>query len=255
MTNREKMTTHRKSAVIVGVLFIIATAFLFIGEAVYKPILSSPDYLEITYPNRTRVIIGVLLEFICVLAIPLIPVFAFPVLKKHNEALAIGYIVFRALEGVILIAVAEINKLSLIGVSEAYLKGGVDAAYFETIGTSIQANTSWGDTAGLIYNLVFIFGGFMFYAVLYQSRLIPRWMAAWGLIAGVMLLGGVLLSPFIEITTVIELVVVLPIAVQEMVMALWLIVKGWNPEAIEPSATESESDRRDMTGTMRPTPA
>jgi len=96
MTNREKMTTHRKSAVIVGVLFIIATAFLFIGEAVYKPILSAPDYLEITYPNRTTVIVGVLLEFICVLAIPLIAIVAFPILKRHNEVLAIGYIVLES---------------------------------------------------------------------------------------------------------------------------------------------------------------
>ncbi len=52
MTTNERKNTERKSAVIVGVLFIIATTFLFIGEAVYKPILSSPDYLEITYPNR-----------------------------------------------------------------------------------------------------------------------------------------------------------------------------------------------------------
>ena len=255
MTTNKKMSTHRKSAVIVGVLFIIATAFLFIGEAIYKPILSAPDYLEITYPNRTTVIVGVLLEFICVLAMPLIPVFAYPVLKKYNEALAIGYIVFRALEGVILIAVAEINKLSLIGVSEAYLKSGADAAYFEAIGTSIQANNYWGDTAGLIYNLVFIVGGLMFYTVLYQSRLIPRWMAAWGLLAAVMLLGIVLLSPFIEVTMLIELVAVLPIAVQEMVMALWLIVKGWNPEAIEPLVGKGDSGRIDMAGAMRPTPA
>jgi len=247
MINREKMTTHRKSAVIVGVLFIIATAFLFIGEAVYKPILSAPDYLEITYPNRTTVIVGVLLEFVIVLAMPLIAIVAFPILKRHNEVLAIGYIVFRALEGVILIAVAEINKLSLIGVSEAYLKGGADAAYFEAIGASIQANIYWGDTAGLIYNLAFIVGGFMFYAVLYQSRLIPRWLSAWGLIAIAMILIGALLGSFMEFTLVMELVAVVPIAVQEMVMALWLIVKGWNPKAIE-----RESGQIDMTGTMRP---
>lgn len=124
------MNKHRKTAILVGLLFIVATVFLFVGEAVYKPILSSPDYLEITYPNRTTVIVGVLLEFVIVLAMPLIAVVAFPILKKHNEVLAIGYIVFRTLESVILIAVAEINKLSLIGVSEGYLKGGADAAHF-----------------------------------------------------------------------------------------------------------------------------
>ncbi|MEZ4862799.1 MAG: DUF4386 domain-containing protein [Caldilineaceae bacterium] len=246
------MTNPKKSAVIVGVLFIIATAFLFIGEAVYKPILSAPDYLAITYPNRATVTVGILLEFIIVLAMPLIPVFAFPVLKKHNEALAIGYIVFRALESVVIIAVAEINKLSLIGVSEAYLQGGADAAYFEAIGTSIQAATYWGDTGGPLYVLLFAVGGFMLYSILYQSRLIPRWLSAWGLIAITMIFIGALLGSFMEFTLVMELVVVIPIAVQEMVMALWLIVKGWNPEAVADGSTASEFGRIDMDGTIQP---
>lgn len=227
------MNTYRKNAVIVGVLFIIATAFLFIGEAVYKPILGSPDYLELAYPNRTTVIIGVLIEFICVLAMPLIPIFAFPILKKHNEALAIGYIFFRALEAIILISVAEINKLSLIGVSEEYLKGGVDAAYFQTIGSAIQAENVWGDTTGLVYNIVFVIGALILYSVLYRSKLVPRWLSVWGLIAAVDLLIGAVLGSFIEISLAIELVVILPIALQEMVMAGWLIVKGFNSAAHE----------------------
>jgi hypothetical protein len=165
--------TNRKTAIIVGVLFIIATAFLFIGEAFYKPILSSPDYLDLAYPNRTTVTIGILLEFMIVLAIPLIPVFLFPVLKHHNEALALGYVVFRLLEAVILISVAEINKLSLIGVSQEYLnQEGMDAAYFQHIGSAIQAENYWGDTTGLIYNIVFIIGALMLYSVFYQSKLI-----------------------------------------------------------------------------------
>ena len=235
-----RINTHRKTAIIVGVLFIIATVFLFIGEAFYKPILSSPDYLEIAYPNRTGVIIGVLLEFICVLAMPLIPVFLFPVLKKHNEALALGYLIFRLLEAVILISVAEINKLSLIGVSQEYLnQEGMDAAYFQAIGSAIQAENYWGDTTGLIYNLVFIIGALMLYSVFYQSKLIPRWLSVWGLIAAVALLTGALLSIFGNISPVLTLVVILPIAVQEMVMAGWLIVKGFNPTAITADLTNT----------------
>lgn len=246
------MNTQRKNAVIVGLLFIIATAFLFIGQAVYKPILSSPDYLELTYPNRATVTIGILLEFVILLAMPLIAVFAFPVLKRHNEALAIGYIVFRTLESVILITVAEINKLSLIGVSEAYLQGGTDAAYFEAIDTAVQAATYWGDTGGLLYVLLFAVGGLMLYTVLYQSRLIPRWLSAWGWIAIVIILVGALLSPFIQFTLAMELISFMPIAVQEMVMALWLIIKGWNSEALEPVAVERRSGRSDMPGTIQP---
>ena len=67
--------THRKTAIIVGVLFIIATAFLFIGGAFYGPVLDSPDYLDFAYPQRITATIGMLIEFTCVLAIPLIAVF------------------------------------------------------------------------------------------------------------------------------------------------------------------------------------
>ena len=77
MTTSSK--THRKTAVIVGVLFIIATAFLFIGGAFYGPVLDTPDYLDLAYPQRIQAVIGMLIEFICVLAIPLIAIFAFPV--------------------------------------------------------------------------------------------------------------------------------------------------------------------------------
>ena len=93
--------THRKTAIIMGVLFIIATAFLFIGGAFYAPVLDSPDYLETAYPQRIQAVVGMLIEFTCVLAIPLIAIFAFPVLRKHSETLALGYLVFRLFEAVL----------------------------------------------------------------------------------------------------------------------------------------------------------
>jgi hypothetical protein len=242
---KEHMNSHRTTAIIVGILFIIATAFLFIGEAFYKPILSAPDYLDIAYPNRIPVIIGILLEFACVLAMPLIPVFLFPVLKKYNEAVALGYVVFRSLEAVVLISVAEINKLSLVNISQNYLQnGGVDASYFQHIGSSIQAENYWGDTAGMMYNLVFIIGALMLYAVFYQSKLIPRWISVWGFIAAVTLFTAFMLSVFIDISPAIEVVLIAPIALQEMVMALWLIVKGFNASAIASASVTTDRHER-----------
>ncbi len=239
MTTKEKSNSHRKTATIVGILFIIATTFLFIGEAFYKPILESPDYLEITYPNRNIVALGLLLEFAIVLAIPLIPIFFFPVLKKHNETLAIGYVVFRALEAAILITVGEINKLSLIGVSQAYLETGeAGAAYFQAIGSSIQAANYWGNTSGLIYNMVFVVGALLLYAILYQSKLVPRWLSVWGIVAAIALFIGLLLYAFTNISPTLGLIFISPIAVQEMVMALWLIVKGLNETAVSPQPAQ-----------------
>jgi hypothetical protein len=221
----------------VGVLFIIATAFLFIGEAFYEPILSSPDYLNIAYPNRITVIMGILLEFACVIAIPLIPVFLFPILRKHNEALALGYVGFRFLEAVLFVN-DEINKLSLIGLSQHYLdSGGMDALYLQNIGTSIQSELSW---AFSIYVIVFAIGALMFYSVLYQSRLVPRFISGWGFVAAAIILIGAVLNmfelEFISSGLGFELIFATPIAVQEMVLALWLIIRGFNPSAITPES-------------------
>jgi hypothetical protein len=226
------MNTHRKTAITVGVLFIIATAFLFVGEAFYDPILSSPDYLEIAYPNRTTVVIGMLLEFACVIAIPLIPVFLFPILREHYEALALGYVVFRSLEAVLFVIV-EINKLSLINVSEGYLNnGGLDASFFQDIGSSIQAVNTW---AFSIYVLVFAIGTLALNSVLYRSKLVPRFISAWGFIAAAVILIGsvlVMLEMFTGISDMaLQLIIAAPIAVQEMVLAVWLIVKGFNSSA------------------------
>ena len=227
------MDSYRKTAIIVGALFIIATAFLFIGGAIYNPILSSPEYLDIAYPNRIIVIIGMLLEFVIVLAMPLISVFLFPILKRHNEALAIGYVGFRFFEAVLFVVI-ESNKLALINVSQEYLnKGGMDASYFQNMGSSIISVNNW---TFLIYVLVFAVGALLLYSVLYKSKLVPRFISVWGLIAAAFLLTGsvlIMVEMFAGISELgLELIFTLPIAVNEMVLAIWLIGKGFNPSAI-----------------------
>jgi hypothetical protein len=227
------MNTYRKTAIIVGVLFIIATVMLFVGGAIYNPILDSPDYLNNAYPNKIVVIIGILLEFTKVPAVALIPIVLFPILKKRNEALALGYVGFRLFEAVLLLAI-DINNLSLINVSRDYLnRGEMDASFFRNLGGWIQSVNDWTFS---IYLIIFTFGALMFYSVLYRSKLIPRFISAWGFIAAALLLTG---SVLIMVDTfagtsglVLELIFALPIAVNEMVLAIWLIVKGFNPTAI-----------------------
>jgi len=224
------MNAYKKTAVTVGVLFIIATAAIF-AESIYEPILYSPDYLDLIYPNRQTFIIGVLLESIMIPAMFFIPIFLYPVLKKLNKVLALGYVVFRSLESA-LIGIAEINKLSLINLSRDYLtKGGVDASNFQNIGNSIQSKLFWVNTDGTIYVVIFSIGALILNFALYKSRLIPRWLSVWGMIAAVAILTGSMLFTFTDTSEVIAMLLIMPIAVQEMVFATWLIVKGFNPSA------------------------
>ena len=229
MSAQQTHDTYKQNAVIVGILFIIATAFLFVGGAFYGPVLDTPDFLEVAYPNRTSATIGMLIEFSCILAIPLIPVFAFPVLRKHSETLALGYVVFRLFEAVLFVLV-DITKLSLIKVSELHLAAdSSNAAAIANIGATIQGWNEWG---WVFYVLIFAFGALIFYTALFRYQLLPRWISIWGLIAAVLLMASAIMAMFeIDLPDAVFGLLVVPIAVQETVMALWLIIKGFNPVA------------------------
>jgi hypothetical protein len=236
------MNTHKKTAIFVGVLFIMALVVFLIGQALYEPILSSPDYLDKAYPNRVIVMIGILLEFISALAVVLIPVLLFPILRKHNEVLALGYVSFRLFEAVLL-SVAQIYKLSLVNLSRGYLNsGGVDASYFQNIGNSIQSVIYWVDHAGLIYLVVFVIGTLILNTALYQSKLIPRWLSIWGLISAVAILAASVMATF-DIFLVLAGLLVIPIGLQEQAMAIWLIVKGFNSSAIASESAKTDIDK------------
>jgi len=225
------MNSDKKTARIVGALFIMALVLFLIGQAFYNPILSSPDYLDSTYPNRVIVIVGILLEFLSALAVVLIPLLLFPILRKRNEVLALGYVSFRLFEAVLL-SFAQIYKLSLVKLSQNYLdKGGVDASFFQNMGSSIQSVIYWIDHAGLIYLIVFAIGALILYSALYKSKLIPRWLSIWGLIGAVAILTASVMATF-DISLVLAVLLIIPIALQEQAMAIWFIVKGFNPSAI-----------------------
>jgi hypothetical protein len=231
------MISNKKTAIIVGVLFITAIVTLFIGQAIYQPTLNSPDYLDIAYPSKTTVIIGILIEFVGVLGLVFIPVLLFPILKKHNQILALGYVSFRLFEAMLL-TVAQICKLLLISLSQDYLnKGGADASYFQNMGNSIKSALYWNDSGGLIYLVVFVIGALILYSALYKSKLIPRWLSIWGLIAAVAILNASVIATFDILPVLFAILLMIPIPLQELTMSIWLIVKGFNPDAIA-----SESD-------------
>jgi hypothetical protein len=218
----------RKTAIIVGVLYIIGTFAGVLSLVFAGSILNDPDYLIKVSANENQIITGALFVLTMGLALALIPVMMFPILKKHHEGLAAGYVVFRgALETFSYIAMA-ISWLLLITLSQEYLKAGApDVSYYQTLGALVLRGH---DSIRSILEIVFPLGALMFYTVLYQSKLIPRWISGWGLAAALLWLAVGLFGLFHLIVpmSTIQVVLSLPIALQEMVMAVWLIVKGFN---------------------------
>jgi hypothetical protein len=232
--------TNKKTAGIVGVLFIIGTIAGMLSYVVTGPILGDPDYLAKVSADETQIIAGALFVLIMGFALAMVPVMMFPLLKKYNEALALGYVVFRgALETVMYIVLA-ISWLFLIPVSQEYVKAGTpDPSYFQTLGAVLLEGH---DLIGPVQTIVFCLGALIFYYLLYQTNLIPRWLSGWGLIAIIpyFAAGLLVLFGFFGPLSTSEIVLVFPLALQEMVMAVWLIVKGFNPSSIASGSATGE---------------
>ena len=235
------MKTNTKTARIVGVLFITATVTAILSIVFLGSTLDAPDYLVNVPENENQVIIAVILELILAISVIGIGFMMFPILKKHIESLALGYVGIRLTEAIFII-VASISLLSLLTLSQEYVAGALDASYYQPLGTLLLALRDW---AFVIGTMIFLgLGGLPLYYLLYQSKLIPRWLSVWGLIgATLILLTGLLglfgLSPESTTTTFLAA----PIAVQEMVFAVWLIVKGFNSSAIASGSAETDTDQ------------
>jgi hypothetical protein len=238
MTVKEKVNSTRKTARIVGALFLIAMLTSILGGGLIEAVLDAPEYLMDVSANETQVIIGVLLELVNGIAVVGIAVFMFPLFKKYSEALALGYVAFRIIEAVIAVA-AVVSALTLIALSQEYVKAGAgDASHFQTLGTSLLATRAfWVST---MLGIFFSLGALLFYYLLYQSKLLPRFISVWGLIGAALILIWNLLEMF-GISVSAGMILALPIILNEIFLGIWLIAKGFNSSAIV-----SESAQVDM---------
>ncbi len=231
------MDTNRKTAVIVGVLFIIGTVSGVLSVVLSSSILDVSDNLAKISANESQFIAAALFVLTMGLALAMVPVMMFPILKKQNEALALGYVIFRgALETVTYIATV-ISWLLLIRLSQEYVKAGAPTTLnLQTVGTLLLDGNQ---QINHILKIVFPLGGMLFNYLLYQSKLVPRWLSAWGFIGVTLHFAEGLLTLFGLLPGTVETLAALPIALQEMVFAVWLIVKGFNPSAITTLSTKS----------------
>jgi len=223
------MNSNRKNARWAGVFYIFATVapiatiyFVgFLGGGVTGEPIS--NYLSQVSTNETNVIIGTLIEWIWALAVVGIAVTLLPILKLHNEALALGFSGLRFIESITTI-IHAIMLLSVLTLSRGFIEAGApEGSYFQTLGNVLLAIREWAFIigSGLVWSLSAIILNY----ILYRSKLVPLWLSGWGLIGGVLSFANYL--PKLFGLASIDMLF-FPIAVQEMVFAVWLIVKGFN---------------------------
>jgi hypothetical protein len=230
------MNTNKKTARIVGVLFILGFAGV-VTALLAKPILDSPDYLIKISDNEDQIIVGALFQFIMAVACAGIGIALYPVLRRYNEGLALGAAGFRIIEAVFDI-VGVVILLLLVTLSQEFVKAGApESSYFQTAGVVLVAGNAWVNNVVVL--LAWCIGALMYYYLFYKTKLLPRWLSGWGLVGAILTIVGSifvmfrLIGPFSTIQGILNA----PIGLQEMVLAVWLIVKGFNQEAISSKTT------------------
>jgi hypothetical protein len=232
--------SYRKNATSAGVLFIIADAVGFLSLAFMGPV-NATDYLVSVSANSGLVATGALLIFIGGAAAIGIAISLYPVLRKYNEGLALGAVGFRTVEGVFDI-VGFIGLLLLITLSQQFVKAGApDSSYFQTLGVLSVSGYHWA--VNVVKLMAFSIGCLLYYIIFYRTKLIPRWLSGWGIVAGIFTILSALsvmyglIAPF----STAQIILNLPILPQELVLAVWLIVKGFNPAVIASKSPQVDS--------------
>jgi hypothetical protein len=219
------MNTSRKTAIITGVIFIIATLTGPILATPLTPDRTATDYLTRFSEHPNQAAGGVLLWIISAFTSVGIAIALYPVLKPQNAGLALGSVIFRTLEAAFYL-VERVCLLALLTLSQQFkTAGAADRSVLQAMGNLL---VSVDGHAALVAVFAFCVGAFMYYGLLFQSRLIPRWLSGFGLVAILLLTVACVLALFSGnlITSYIPLAA--PIALQEIVLGIWLIAKGFN---------------------------
>lgn len=235
------MKTYRKTAVIVGILFIIGTLTGVLSMVATAPIKAGSTYPFNISASEPQWIIGTLLILVMGFSLAMVPVFLYPILKKHNEVLALGAVVFRGVLEAVCYTGSVISYFLLLNLSQVYGKSAVVEASLQTLGSSLTATGVWFT---LLLGLVFSIGAMMIYLQCFQTRLVPRWLSGWGFIGAILYFIAHIDGIFgaqqeLSFGTGLGFLMA-PLALQEMVFAVWLIVKGFNPSAVAALSAKTE---------------
>ena len=226
------MNEYRRNAVATGALFILATVAPLLGNAILKPSLGEPVDLTRIAANETALFVGALLQLVGYAACPCIALALYPVLRRYGQGFALGSVVFRTLEATFYV-VGVVGLLMLVTLGrETVTSGAADSAFFTNAAALLVAGRVW---LGFVIGVMFFgIGGLLYGWLLYRSALVPRWLSGWGIVGATLtMVSGVLVM--FQITspmTPVHLVLNLPIFAQEMVLAVWLIARGFSPRAI-----------------------
>lgn len=232
------MKTYRMNAVMVGALYFLGTVFGVSGAIVGGEVLSSlvtgkplagVDMLGLVAANSSRLTGGAFLTLMMGISLVAMTVFLYPIFRKDSEELAMGMLLFRgALEGSGYM-LSTLSILALVALGNEYVATGANSAALQSVGNVLY---QFQDLMSPIITFIFLTGATCLYISFYRTRLIPRWLTVWGLVGVVPYFAYALLH-FFHMDTGYGFYLQMVLAPQELVMGAWLVIKGFNLDAVK----------------------
>jgi hypothetical protein len=218
----------KKNAIITGLFFVGATVTAIIGLKLYDPILVQPDYIQNGAKYNVQLIWGAVFELLLVCSASGTAIMLSPYLRKYNEHLGLGYLCFRLLEA-IFILIGIVAMLSIVTLSNSFAnESNQDLASYLAAGIIAKAIHDWTFILGPLFMLGINTSIYSY--VFLKTELVPKKLALVGIVGALIVFSSSLLALFgiIQMVSTIQILMAMPIAVYEMVLAGWLIVKGFN---------------------------
>jgi len=226
--------SKRSPAVAAGTLLILGIITALIATSLTGPILSEPDYLSAIRSNESSMLWGAFFQLLTALGAPAIALSFYPVLKEHYPTIALGAVAFRTFEGVCY-AISGLGVIALTAVGREYAAGPTEA--LQSIGNLIG---DVSNATNFIFGVAaFGLGATLYSLILYVTILVPRWLTIWGFGGLILVVSAAMFTLFNSGSFAIEgnlRIFAAPIAVQELVLGGWLIVKGFSVQAAQQRA-------------------
>ncbi|MFB4284556.1 DUF4386 domain-containing protein [Nonomuraea sp. MTCD27] len=229
------MNTSRRATAIAGALVIVG---MIAGALSIVPALEEPHYLALISAHEGQVIAGAFFQSIMIPAYVGFALYLYPTLRKENEALSLGFLGFRLIAATFhLVGVILLPLFLVLGQEFAQAQAGASgAAHLGVLGEMLRTGRDLVNHVALIISLAL--GDLLLFSVLYRSRLVPRWLSVWGLLGAGLAMSASFLVLFglTDVVTPLYLAINAPPALHSVVLALWLIARGFETRTLTTSA-------------------
>ena len=227
---------YRMTARVVGLTYLAGFVVGIAGDMLSKPLLGAPDRLAAISASSMTVAIAAVLWLMAVIGDAAHGVLMYPILKRYNERIAVGYLAARIMDAVF-IAIMVLLILFQIPLASEYVKAASDSLSLQALSTVLLHAKQYAYQIGMSTLGV---SGLMLCSTLYRARLIPRVLAIWGLVGyGIILVG--MLSEIAGLGLGVELASSLPGGLWEVFIGVWLLARGFSSSPVAQAQTTAST--------------